>query len=145
MALKNIEFFDVCVVHIANRLYHEFPRCIDMDIYEELDHKYFAKIEDFDERALILSHTLFWLSENGFLAFTQPEKRPSHSDEAYPIFMCVRLTAHGLLILKSPPTSIKRHESIGEGLGNALRNVVAEKATGMAVDIIVGIGSSLLK
>ena len=30
-ALKNIKFFDACVVYVANKLYEEFPRCVDIN------------------------------------------------------------------------------------------------------------------
>lgn len=145
MALKNIEFFDVCVVHIANRLYEAFPRCIDVEVYDELQEEHFVHIDHKDERALIFTHTMWWLQENGFLLFSEPSSRPNLSDQPESLFTCVRLTAHGLLILKSPPQSIQKHENIGEGLKTALRSIGPEKIAGASVDLIVGLGTSFVK
>jgi len=143
--MKNIEFFDVCVAHIANRLYDDFPRCVDISTDKETNHPYFENVKLFKDRALIMTHTLFWLRENGFLEFTEPKGKPTGRDECTEMFYCVRLTSKGLMILKSPPQSIESHETIGEALGTSLMKSAADKGATMAVEIVSALATGAFR
>ncbi len=44
--MKNIELFDIAVVHFANVLYENFPVCIDINIYEEVQKEPFASLKE---------------------------------------------------------------------------------------------------
>lgn len=48
---SNIELFDTTVLYLANILYQSFPRCIEINVYEELTKDPFSvmKIDDIEK------------------------------------------------------------------------------------------------
>lgn len=142
-SLKNIKFFDACVVFIANKLYEEFPRCVDMDTSITLSDDYFKAYRVLRDSELVMTHTLFWLKENGFLTFTEPKGQPTSQDECNIYFSCVRLTVKGFTILKSPPPECME-ENTKQSLGSVIQNSVIDKGMTKAVDSAFGIVSSLM-
>ncbi len=141
--LKNIRFFDACVVFIANKLYEEFPRCVDVDTQEVMGDEYFKSHEFCSDQELVMTHTLFWLKENGFLTFTEPKGQPASQDECTVLFSCVRLTVKGFTILKSPPPE-SMNNNTKNSLGSVIQNSVIDKGMTKAVDTAFGIVSSLM-
>ena len=138
--MKNIELFDLAVVYFADMLYKNFPICVNIDIFEEVKKEPFSSIrmEEF-QKALILSETLFWLEENGFLRFENSTNRLSLSNsEPIPsqFFDCARLSAKGLSILKSPPKTIDKKESLGEKISHDLQTIIAQKTLSKVSDIV---------
>ncbi|WOE69111.1 hypothetical protein RZR97_08315 [Hydrogenimonas thermophila] len=137
--MKNIELFDIAVLHFADKLYKNFPVCVNVDMYEEIKKEPFASVRmDEFKKALILSETVFWLEENGFLKFEHNTNRLNPSNlEPIPsqFFDCMRLTAKGLSILKAPPKAIEKKESMGEKIANDLQVAVTQKTLSKISDI----------
>jgi|GEM_PF-2090538 len=123
---KSIETFDILTGYLFSQLYENFPIC------QEIKAKSFlAKCElEFRDNELIFSETLFWLRDNGFIAFRSPkEKTISKLDGTipYPIFSCVELTIKGLNALKKFPNSINSNKSIGEEIIEAIKDGTKDK------------------
>ena len=156
---SNVECFDYCVLIIANELYHRFPICGDLEPYELIKNDNLiarcgvgkksqnqsgAEISNQERLVTIMGQTLFWLQENGFLDYNS---EPEHRDySVLSVYSCVRLTAKGLLVLKSTPDSLKGAVTLGEHIGKTLResadNMLRESTT-RAVMMVVGALSSL--
>jgi len=142
-ALKNIRFFDACVVFVANKLYSEFPRCVDVNTYEAMEDEYFKALDFCSDKEIVMTHTLFWLKENGFLTFTEPCGQPDNANDCTEQFTCVRLTAKGFSILKSPtPKSVNGGSK--NSLGSVIQNSIIDKGMNKAVDAAFSIVSSLV-
>ncbi len=120
MAMKNIETFDKMVGYVFSELYESFPICLEIKA-----NPFLKKIEMHSEKnELILSETLFWLRESGFITFKSPiEKSISKMDGVipHPLFSCVVLTAKGLEILKKIPKSVDEEKGIGEEIIDAVK------------------------
>ena len=142
-ALRNIRFFDACVVFVANKLYSEFPRCIDINTYEAMEDDYFKALELCSDQELVMTHTLFWLKENGFLTFTEPDYQRKNENDCTEQFTCVRLTVKGFTILKSPPPKSMKNNT-KHSLGSVIQSSVIDKGMNKAVDTAFGIVSSLI-
>ena len=125
---ENIKIFDRAVLFYADKLYKEFPVCINLNLYEDKEEETFLDIRVNKTKLLfILSETLFWLQENNFLTFEKPDKRSLVNNiEPQCNFLCVRLTAKGVTILKTPPSSLTK-ESLGEVIGEKLQTAIKEK------------------
>jgi len=138
--MKNIELFDIAVVHFANVLYENFPICIDINIYEEVQKEPFASLKEEDlTKRLVISETLFWLEENDFLKFEKPTQREPFTmpHDPYPFFQCVRLTAKGLTILKSPPKTIEEKQSLGDKMQEQMQTALTQKLFDKLSDVVI--------
>lgn len=120
MIMKNIETFDMMVGYVFSELYESFPVCLEIKV-----NPFLKKIEMHSEKnELILSETLFWLRDSGFINFSNPiEKNISKMNGTipYPIFSCVVLSAKGLEILKKVPKSVNGEGGIGEEIVDAVK------------------------
>lgn len=116
--LKNIEVFDILVGCVFSELYENFPVCKEIKT-----EPFLKKIEMYSiENVLILSETLFWLRDSGFITFKSPNEKNISKMEgtiAFPTFSCVVLSAKGLEILKKVPKSIDE-----KGLGDEMIEAV---------------------
>ena len=133
MALKNIETFDKFVGYILADLYQSFPVCKEVQV------SYFAKKCDMGGEDLILSETLFWLQDTGFLTFTGPkEKHIRRMEEVttFPIFSCIVLTAKGLETLKKTPKSIDKKKGIGENIIDAVQRGAKAELSELVSDML---------
>ena len=132
---KNIELFDIYCSYIFEKLYASFPKCVSI---EDLDNELEKIDEDFEDefkklnintsredKNIIFSETLLWLTNNGFLDFTDSypnTKRPS-SPMPYHHFLCITLTIKGLNLLTSPkPKSINKHKKLGEEIAEKVKH-----------------------
>ena len=71
--MTNIQLFDLSVLYVSNMLYKNFPKCIDINLYEEVEKEHFKNAHyKEDEKLTVISETIFWLYENDFLAFSTP-------------------------------------------------------------------------
>ena len=139
----NIKRFDATVLYYADMLYKSFPKCIDINIYDEMKKEEFKNLyKETEDIQILISETLLWLEENDFLKFETPTKRAYRSEDNV-FFGCVRLTAKGLVILKSPPTSIDTKESLGAEVSKALKEKgiikIAELGTDLAIKLAINL------
>lgn len=146
--MNNVPLFDISVLHIANRLYASFPVCIHLKTYDEIVNIPWQTNTPEELKALVFSETVFWLEENKFLSFSGHEGRLKIADdtaEPSSSFACVRLTAKGVNILKSPPASLKTRESFGDKLAKGLKDAVTKEATSkiaeLGTEFVASLGS----
>ena len=141
--MTNIQSFDTTVLYYSDLLYKSFPRCIEINVYEEVTKEPFEQMyKDTMETQTLISETLLWLEENDFLRFTTPSER-SYRLEDNVFFGCVRLTAKGLAILKSPPPSIKSKDSLGNRISSALEEKGVSKIADLGTDLAIKLATSI--
>ena len=141
---ENIRNFDAVVLYYADLLYRSFPKCIEINIYEELQKDDFKHMHDNDiDTQVLLAETLLWLEENNFLKFETPKER-AHRITDNVFFGCVRLTAKGLVILKSPPASIDTKESLGVQMAKALKEQGVTKIAQVGTDLAIKLATNLV-
>ena len=129
---NNVKIFDIFSGFIFDKLYSNFPKCIEIVVDEDV-HKARAKdnslkviCENFSqsEMNIIFSETMLWLTNNGFIRFktSQPDrKRPAYPME-YTAFYWVELTINGLNLLKSPPPKTLSQTSVGDEIVASVKN-----------------------
>ena len=140
MALKNIELFDLLIPYLASELYEAFPLCKNINLANILENEELKNVDlPEKEKVLILSEAIFWLEENSFLLFSAPSKRPN-TGVAYPAFKCVRLTAKGINILKSTPSSMINDKSIGQKINESVQKQIINKVPELAFNLLQKIG-----
>ena len=119
---SNIKLFDTYSGYIFKRLYENFPKCVNFeDVGKEVqsieeEYGVLANLS-LEEKVIIFSETMLWLTNNGFIDFTHSypnSKRPAQP-MAYSNFLCISLTLKGLNLLTSPkPKSLNKHKKLGE-------------------------------
>lgn len=124
--MDNIKLFDLYSSFIFSEIYKSFPKCV---IFEDInkivltlekDNKEIEKITDkleLEEKNIIFSETLLWLTNNNFIDFTTayPDTKRPAQPLPYMYFMCVSLTIKGLNLLNSPkPKSLNKTKKLGE-------------------------------
>ena len=135
--MNNIEAFDICTTYIFKELYSSFPVCMDLDIYNTLKDDFVKKINmEEEQKELIFSETMYWLSETGFIRFMQPQKRHK-TRQSHPLFLCAVLTEKGLSLLKSKPQSVEDKTSVGEEIVKAFKDGIGSKAAELATNAIM--------
>ena len=144
MSEDNIKNFDAIVLYYADLLYKSFPKCIEINIYEEMQKDEFKHMyKNEEDLQVMLAETLLWLEENNFLNFETPKERAYRvTDNVF--FGCVRLTAKGLVILKSPPTSIDTKESLGNQMAKALKEQGVTKIAQVGTDLAIKLATNLV-
>ena len=136
--MNNIRHFDTAVIYMADKLYAAFPVCLNIKTYNEIDKIHWDGDIDRELKALMLSETIFWLEENGFLNFSKNDGRLKIKDdtpEPSTSFTCVRLSVSGLNLLKSPPPSLETKESFGEKISRGLKEAVSKQASNMMAEL----------
>jgi len=132
MKNENIKKFDATVLYYADLLYSSFPKCIEINIYDEVAKDEFKDMyKNKEDTQVLISETLLWLEENGFLKFETPQ------------IGCIRLSAKGLVILKSPLTSIDTKESLGSQVSTALKEKGAIKIAELGTDLAIKLATNL--
>jgi len=141
---ENIINFDKTVLYFSEMLYKSFPRCIEIDVYVELKKEMFQRMyKDETDRQVLIAETILWLEENDFLKFETPQERAYRiTDNTF--FGCVRLTAKGLAILKSPPKSINSTESLGSKISTAMQEKGIAKITELGTDLAIKLATNLI-
>lgn len=135
MKKSNIQLFDIYASYLLNRLYEEFPVCVTIDSVDDeiasIDEKFSEEFEklniqiDQDQKNIVFSETVLWLTNNGFIDFTNAypdNKRPS-APMQYHYFLCMTLTIKGVNLLTSPkPKSISKHKKLGDEIMEKVRH-----------------------
>lgn len=111
MAMKNIEMFDIYTAKVLAKLYKNFPLKIDIDVCDMLGLIIDQENMQVPKECDILNDTIAWLQESGFIYF--------EGSHVYG-FSRVVLSAKGLEVLKSTPSSITPRDGIGESLKDVL-------------------------
>jgi hypothetical protein len=91
----------------------------------------------------MIGETMYFLQENGFVNFTTPGKR-AYRPEDNVFFGCVRLTAKGLAILKSAPSTVQTKESIGSEIKTAMKQNAITKITELGTDLAIKLATNLI-
>ena len=124
--MDNIKLFDLYSSFIFSELYKNFPKCINFEDIDKIvlslekDNKEIQRITEnmeLEERNIIFSETLLWLTNNGFIDFAKayPDTKRPILAMPYQYFMCVSLTIKGLNLLNSPkPKSLNKTKKLGE-------------------------------
>lgn len=141
---ENIEIFDLFSATLLKRLYDNFPQCVTIITEDELsiitDELKVYKINSKQEGTLY-SETVYWLKNNGFIAFSYPTERPQ-TPTAISEFNCVELTLSGLSLLKSPtPATLNTKKSLGAELVDKFNNGLIREASKLTIDAIIHFGA----
>ena len=124
--MDNIKLFDVYSSYIFEKLYKNFPKCVNFEdidkivlTLEKKDKSIQSLTEEMElkEKNIIFSETMLWLTNNGFIDFktSQPDSKRPVQPVPYSFFMCVSLTIKGLNLLNSPkPKSLNKTKKLGE-------------------------------
>ena len=126
----NQEFFDLLVGDIFARLHRHFPEPTDIYASGIWYNDEFEKSEFFDDGAdrvmKLYAHTVQWLSDEGFLRFSQVTGENSDGDEGF--LNCV-LTSQGLAALRKTPASlVGPGETLGEKIEAAAKDIGSDAA-----------------
>ena len=124
--MDNIKLFDLYSSYIFNELYKNFPKCSNFEDIDgivlnlEKENKEIQKIVrnmELEEKNMIFTETLLWLTNNGFIDFvaSHPDSKRPAQPMPYLYFMCVSLTIKGLNLLNSPkPKNLNKTKKLGE-------------------------------
>lgn len=122
--MDNIKLFDTYSSYIFEKLYKNFPICVDFKPKEEIkiideeiiQHTMLIDLDE-EQKAKIFGASIMWLERNGFIAvkLTEPNnKNPIHPIIYFNIF-CVELTIKGLNLLTSPaPKTLNKTKKLGD-------------------------------
>jgi len=123
--MQNITFFDACCSYVFDKLYKNFPLCVDFKPEEDIEIiieeivKYPERVIELDDekKKKIFSTTILWLERNGFVRVHSTE--PSNKNPIIPLvyrnIFCVELTIKGLNLLTSPiPKSLNKRKKLGD-------------------------------
>ena len=136
----NIQVFDLMAAKILERLYLDFPRCINLITENELRNsaEQLSRFKlDSATEGTLYSETLFWLKSNGFIRFAYPTQRPE-TPTAIPEFSCVELTLDGLKLLKAPaPKTIQNGKTLGDEIAEKFRNGLIREAGKLMADALM--------
>jgi len=141
--LKNIENFNLVVLHLFSRLYESFPRPLDINGDQAIDIGFDAVPDNStDKEAWVIGtmdyDVIVWLAEEGFLRYQpDPEGR-----EGY--FWKVRLTLKGLTILGCVPTSLNQNDS-KEPLIQKARQAISSTASAVSRESIKLVVAEIFK
>jgi len=121
---ENIKLFDTYSSYIFEKLYKEFPICVDFKPLEEvkiIDDEIIQNtiLIDLDlaQKAKIFGASIMWLERNGFIAvkMTEPNNKNPIKPMIYSNIFCVELTIKGLNLLTSPaPKALNKHKKLGD-------------------------------
>jgi len=112
----NQEYFDLLAGDIFARLYTAFPEPIDL--YSEIDYDTIDHDEEPERLERLWSATGVWLSQEGFIRYSQQTGDDEHST-----FHDAVLTTQGLRALKGVPISLGEATTYGEKLKRAAENI----------------------
>ncbi len=114
--MENIKIFDAYAGYIFEKIYKNFPLCVDFAPYKEIEAVDAAPGEEIERKVLIFCATILWLERNGFIriAMSEPTNRNAVVPLIYRNFMCVELTIEGLNLLTSPAPKTLDKKSVGE-------------------------------
>ncbi len=102
--MDNIKLFDAYTAYVFQKIYENFPKCINFEPLKELKNIQDTTNFSEEEKGIIFCETMLWLEENGFLKIKNkipPTDRPLEP-MLYQGFYCVRLTIKGLNLLSLP-------------------------------------------
>jgi len=111
----NIEMFDIFSGYIFEKTYKEFPKCVELNTQKEVQSilNELSGSMSFDEKMLIFTETVLWLTNNGFIRYTHPNVSRPALPRVIDSFLCVELTLNGLSILKSPIPQTLSKKTVG--------------------------------
>ncbi|GHV59031.1 hypothetical protein FACS1894103_1600 [Campylobacterota bacterium] len=152
--MTNIDKFDHFTGLIFAKLYKSFPVYQNINIVGFLESDYKAIIEssggNFEVEkdrmdSLVLSETLFWLRDSGFIDFVFPPKKSMAGRDIVPSseFLGTTLTAKGLETLKRTPKTVNGAKSLGEAFIGTAKELSLDSVK-MLVSEALGVGASIL-
>ena len=115
--MNNIKLFDTYASYIFEKLYKNFPLCVDFNPRVEVKNLNIDNEIDDEEKAKIFSASMMWLERNGFISvkMTEPSNKNPIKPMIYSNIFCVELTIKGLNLLTSPaPKTLNKHKKLGE-------------------------------
>lgn len=124
----NIHLFNQVVAYCFSGLYTSFPIPTTIDLKNINTESEVSKI--------FFKSTVVWLKDTGYIVFSNVDA--SHTR----VFNCV-LTAKGLEVLNATPDGLKIKHTLGDTLGECLKQGAKEQAVD-TVKKILGIGISLI-
>ena len=141
---KNIEMFDIFASYIFEKTYKEFPKCINIEIQKELKillDELDASLS-FDEKSIIFTESVLWLSNNGFIRYAHPNIKRPIQPVAIESFMCVELTLKGLNLLKSPIPQTLTQKTVGNEIIEKFKEGSISEAGKLTMNAILSTGAN---
>lgn len=123
MMSRNIEIFDAQVAIVLALLYDNFPKSIEFDcVY--LESKTVDKRITAEEHREFCRDTILFLEENEFISIQSKAINRN-------VFSGIKLTMHGLQVLKQTPKSISNEPAVGETISSMVKEGLMTSAIGL--------------
>ena len=135
---NNIKLFDSYAGFIFNKVYSNFPKCVEINVTSDIqsaresDNTLKIECENIsdEEQNIIFTETIFWLTRNGFINYktSEPDNRRPIEPMPYRMFYCVELTINGLNLLSSPTPKTFKVNSVGDEVIDSVKKGMYSEA-----------------